>query len=179
MNEVSAIKDKRTLNRFKASLHGRNRLLLILGINTGLRVSDLLALTVKDVRGQDAVKVRESKTGKTRRFVLNDAAKTAISELVPADAPDGAPLFPSRKGGRAISRVQAYRVLNDGAKRAGVKGAIGAHSLRKTFGYFAYNQGADIALLMRIFKHSSQSVTLRYIGVEQDEEDAVYATVNL
>lgn len=179
MNEVSAIKDKRTIDRIKKALHGRNKLLFVLGINTGLRVSDLLALKVGDVRGQSAVTIREAKTGKARRFVLNDAARAAIREYVPKEAAAESPLFPSRKGGRPISRVQAYRILNEAAARAGVSGAIGTHSLRKTFGYFAYKQGADIALLMRVFKHSSQSVTLRYIGVDQDAEDAVYANVNL
>ncbi|UTR05157.1 site-specific integrase [Alkalihalobacillus sp. LMS6] len=179
MNEVSAIKDKRKINRMKASLHGRNRLLFILGINTGLRVSDLLALKVGDVRGQKAVTITEVKTSKSRRFVLNSAAVSAINDLVPVKANDTDPLFPSRKGTASISRVQAYRVLNEAAARAGVNGKIGTHSLRKTWAYHAHNGGVDITLIMKALNHSSPRVSLRYIGIEQEDIDNVYIKNNL
>lgn len=179
MNEVNAIKNKRDIERMKKALHGRDRLLFIFGVNSGLRISDILRLTVGDVRGKDSIDVKESKTSKTKRFAFNSAIKKAVADLVPALTPDTAPLFPSRKGDRAIGRVQAYRILNAAAERANVKGAIGTHTLRKTFGYRAYEGGTDIALLMRIFNHSQQNVTLRYIGVEQDDIDAVYTSINL
>ncbi|WP_096436509.1 site-specific integrase [Alteribacter populi] len=179
MNEVSAIKCKRQIAAMKSALHGRNRLLFVIGINSGLRISDILTLRVGQVRGQSTITLREGKTGKAKRFVFNTAIKRAVAELVPTDAEDSDYLFRSRKGARPISRVQAYRVINEAARRAGISGEIGCHSLRKTFGYFAYNNGTDIALLMRIFNHSKQSLTLRYIGVEQSDIDEVYTGINL
>lgn len=187
MNEVQAIKDRAHIDAIKNATHGRDLLLFTLGINVGLRISDLLALSVGDVRDKDAVKVVESKTRKTRTFTLNDAALDAISTLVPADAPDDAPLFPSRKscaikGAKSIGRVQAYRVLNDAVARAGLSDvytAFGAHSLRKTFGYFAYASGVDITLLMRVLNHSSARETLRYIGIESEEVADVYRAISL
>ncbi|MCG7345322.1 tyrosine-type recombinase/integrase [Sporosarcina sp. ACRSL] len=187
MNEVQAIKDRRHIERIKQSLHGRDLLLFTLGINVGLRISDLLALTVGDLRDKDAVTITEGKTRKTRTFTLNGAAKDAISTLIPADASDSDYVFPSRKscaakGNKPISRVQAYRILNDAIARAGLDGvytSFGAHSLRKTFGYFAYESGVDIALLMRVLNHSSQRETLRYIGIEAAEVANVYHAVNL
>lgn len=182
MNEVQAIKDREHIAMIKRSMHGRDLLLFTLGINVGLRISDLLALRVGDVRGKDAVKITEEKTKKTRIFTLNDTAIDAINSLVDADASDSAPLFPSRKGDKPIGRVQAYRLLNAAVERAGLSDiytSFGAHSMRKTFGYFAYESGIDITLLMRILNHSSSRETLRYIGIEAEEIADVYHAVNL
>jgi integrase len=182
MNEVYPIRNKRDITRMKKALHGRDLLLFIIGINTGLRVSDLLKLKVGDVRGRDFIDVTEQKTTKTKRLHFNNAVKQAVRELVPADASDDNWLFPSRKGNRPITRVQVHRILNDAAKRAGILdrvGNIGAHSLRKTFGYHAYKNGVPIETLMQLFNHSSQSVTLRYIGITAEEVADVYLNMSL
>ena len=84
-------------------------------------------------------------------------------------------LFKSNKldsegNSKPISRVQAYRILNHSAKSVGLSD-IGTHSMRKTFGYHYYKKTKDVALLMDLFNHSSQSVTLIYIGINQDMMD--------
>lgn len=78
-----------------------------------------------------------------------------------------------------ITRIQAYRIINDACAIAKIKGAIGTHTLRKTFGYWAYKQGIDITLLMKIFNHSAPSITLRYIGITQEDINNVYVNLNL
>ena len=92
-------------------------------------------------------------------------------------------LLPHRKsqqGVRTVSythldvykrQVQAYRILNKAAVRVGINGEIGTHTLRKTFGYHMYMKTKDVALLQELFNHSSPSVTLRYIGINQDRLD--------
>lgn len=182
MNEVQAIKDKRHIAAIKAVLSGRDLLLFTVGINVGLRISDLLALKVGDLRGQDSDTLTEGKTQKKRTVTLNDSVKQAVATLIPAGATDDDYLFPSRKGDKPIGRVQAYRILNAAIERAGladVYTSFGAHSLRKTFGYFAYESGIDITLLMRVLNHSSARETLRYIGIEAEEVADVYHAVNL
>lgn len=183
MNEVQAIKCRDHIELIKESLHGRDLLLFTLGINVGLRISDLLSLTVGQLRDQDSVSITEAKTMKKRTFALNQSAKDVFASVIPADASDSEYVFKSRKGAnRPIGRVQAYRILNNAVIRAGLSDAytsFGAHSLRKTFGYFAYESGIDIALLMRILNHSSQRETLRYIGIEAEEIADVYHAVNL
>lgn len=182
MNEVQAIKDRHHISAIKSVLVGRDLLLFTVGINVGLRISDLLALKVGDIRGQSSVTITEGKTGKKRTFTLNDSVKDAVATLIPADASNVDYVFPSRKGNAPIGRVQAYRILNAAIVRAGlvdVYTSFGAHSLRKTFGYFAYESGVDISLLMRVLNHSSQRETLRYIGIEAEEVADVYHAVNL
>lgn len=181
MNEVQAIKSKADINRMKRSLHGRDQLLFTLGINLGLRISDLLKLRVRDVVGRDYLDFTEQKTGKRKRLTFNKSVKQAVRVLA-GNQPPTAYLFANPRTGKPLSRVQAYRILNDAADRAGLLtkyGAIGCHSLRKTFGFHAYQGGADITLLMAVFNHSSVAQTLRYIGVTADDIACVYEGVNL
>lgn len=179
MNTVEPIRKKSDIERMKKALHGRDLLLFIVGINSTLRISDILALKVGDVRGREAVTLREKKTGKAKHLPWNQSVKKAVKTLVPANAADDDWLFPSRKGDKAISRVQAYRILNDAAERAGLDIQIGTHTLRKTMAYHAYKNGTDISLLMNVLNHSSQRETLRYIGITQDNVNNVFESINL
>lgn len=174
MNEVQPIKSIRDISRMKKALRGRDLLLFTLGINTALRISDLLTLTTSDVSG-DYIVLTESKTKKTKRIKINASAREAIRKLAPEDGP----LFPSRKGGKSISRVQAYRILNAAAERAGVTIEIGCHSLRKTAGYHTYKKTGDIALTMKLLNHSSERETLRYIGLDAETLDDTYEALCL
>lgn len=178
MNEVQAFRNKREIAAMKKALSGRNLLLFTIGINTALRVSDLLALKVSDIEG-DYIIVKESKTGKTKRTKINASIKKAIAELLPVDAKPDDFLFPSRVGSKQISRVQAYRILNEAADRAGVSINIGTHSMRKTFAKFAYDAGTPLELIMKTLNHSSQRETLRYIGIESEDIDQVYIDICL
>lgn len=189
MNEVGAIKDRKQIDKVKAVLRKnsfRDYLLFVMGINTGLRISDLLNLTFKDVLDDagaisDTIKVKEKKTGKTKTFFVNETVKKALHEYMKdVDVTPLGYLFPSRKGdNQPITRIQAYRIINDACGLAKIKGSIGTHTLRKTFGYWAYKQGIDITLLMKIFNHSAPSITLRYIGITQEDINNVYVNLNL
>lgn len=174
MNEVQPIKNKSDIELMKKALTGRNLLMFIVGINTSLRISDILKLKREDFI-DDHIVLHENKTGKRKTIRINDALKKAVTELAP---PTGY-LFPSQKGDEEISRVQAWRILKQAASRAGLTIAFGTHTLRKTFAYHAYENGTDLALLMRVLNHSSQKETLRYIGIEQESIDDVYINVNL
>ena len=170
MNEVQPIKSIRDINKMKKALHGRDRLLFIIGINTTLRISDILSLKYSDIQG-DYIILKEKKTGKSKRIRIN----SAIKSVLPSRAYNSEEwLFPSRKGSGPISRVQAWRILKDAADRAALNIDIGTHSMRKTAAYHAYKNGTDISLLMRVLNHSSQRETLRYIGIESEQIDDVY-----
>jgi integrase len=179
LNTVQPIRNKKDIDLMKKALgNSRDQLLFIVGINSSLRISDILVLTVGDVRGKTEMTVREKKTGKAKKLPLNQSIQKAVRELVLDTATDESPLFASRKGG-AITRVQAYRVLNGAARRVGLTFEFGTHTLRKTFAYHAYKAGTDLALLMSVLNHSSQRETLRYIGITQDQVDDVFISVNL
>ncbi|VBB06525.1 phage integrase family [Lucifera butyrica] len=181
MELVEPIRDKKQIQGMKKYLRGQNTrdyLLFTLGINSGLRISDLLKLTVEDVI-KDRITIREKKTGKAKDFPLSETCKKAIGEYLKETGLSEGALFASRKGGRPLSRVQAYRILNDAAKQRGIKEAVGTHTLRKTFGYHAYQNGVDITRIQKLLNHSTPSITLAYIGITKEELDAVYITLNL
>ena len=182
MELVEPIKSKKQIDALKKYLRGQNirdYLLFVLGINSGLRISDLLKLTVEDVKGQERISVREQKTGKTKDFPLSDTCKKAIQEYLKITGVKDGYLFSSRKGTDPITRIQAYRILNEAAQRVGIKEAVGTHTLRKTFGYHAHQNGIDITRIQKLLNHSAPSVTLAYIGITKEELDNVYITLNL
>lgn len=173
MKAVQPIRDKKNIERMKNELLKkgfRDYMMFVIGINTGLRISDILNLKVSDVKDKSHIVIVEKKTDKTKRFLINPMLKNEIDRYIETMS-DHEYLFQSRKGtNQPISRVQAYRVLNGVANKLGIED-IGTHTLRKTFGYFHYQINKDVALLQELFNHSAPSVTLDYIGINQDNMD--------
>ncbi|MFJ7851194.1 tyrosine-type recombinase/integrase [Peribacillus frigoritolerans] len=149
----------------------RDYILFLLGINTGLRVTDLLSLKIKDIEGKMEIIIKEGKTKKPRMIQLN----TICNELAAYIATiDGVWLFPSRKGDKPISKIQAYRQLNKAADMVDIKG-VGTHTMRKTFGYWHYKRSKNLAELQMILNHSHPVITLKYIGVaDEGTEGSLY-----
>ena len=173
MKFVQPIRDKEKIEEMKTELMKlgyKNYLMFVVGINTGLRISDILQLKVIDLKDKTHIKIIEQKTQKIKRFLINSLLKQEIDKFIQGMS-DEEYLFQSRNGvNQPISRVQAYRILNSAAKKIGLE-EIGTHTLRKTFGYWHYKQNKDVALLQDIFNHSAPSVTLRYIGINEDTKD--------
>ncbi|MBC9721081.1 MAG: site-specific integrase [Lactobacillus sp.] len=155
----------------------RDIFLFNLGINTGLRISDIVPLKVKDVRGKQHLFIVEKKTGKTKRFLLPRATREAIEEYT-RGMNDEDYLFPSRKGTNPISTTQAYRTMQKAAEALG-RDDIGTHTMRKTFGYHHYQKHKDVVTLQMLFNHSAPSITLKYIGITSDQIDATLEDFHL
>jgi integrase len=169
---VQPIRDKKLIEDIKQYLkikNPRNYFLFVFSINTGLRIGDTLQLKVKDVAEKDLLKFRESKTDKTKRIRISPALKLEILTYCKDKDPE-AFLFPSRKGNKPISTVQAYRILQDVAEWFEID-ELGCHSLRKTYGYHFYQKTKDVAMLQELFNHSAPSITLIYIGINQEMID--------
>ncbi len=185
-NVVEPIKSKKELKaveEYLASRSIRNRLIFAFGINTGLRVSDILRLNIADVKGKTYVEIREKKTGKYKRFPLNKKLQRLLKEYLVErqktySVDEEEPLFVGKKHCR-LDRSQVYRFLNDACKNCEIKANVGTHTMRKTFGYFFYQQYHDVALLQKILNHSSPASTLRYIGIAQEEIDTSYKNFEL
>ena len=176
MKYVQPIRDKTKIHKIKNILkknNYRDYFLFVLGINSGLRVSDMLKLKVMDVKNKSHITIKERKNGKLKRFKINNSLQGEISEYI-WNMNDYDYLFHSRKknnGNEPIQRVQAYCILNQAARQVGLN-EIGTHTMRKTFGYHFYQETKDVALLQTIFNHSAPSMTLRYIGINQDIIDS-------
>jgi len=193
---VSPIKSLVVLQRIKALLSekdstGRNVLLFNFGINTNLRISEIIILRYSDIftAGNQfrehlritPLKKRGKKTKKTIK--LNKKLKEQIQKFCLSNHISGEDFifFSFRNKKKNLQRQQAWRILKDTAEIAGFTGNMGSHSMRKTFGYHFFQsatnskeQRSRLAMLQILFSHASQEVTLRYIGIEQQEIDAAY-----
>lgn len=177
MKTVQPIKDKDKLNQVIDNLGGiRNKMLFRLGLNTGLRISDILDLKVSDIKR--TIELTEQKTGKIKRFQLSDSFYDELIQYIKSYC-RGEWLFPS-KTGEPLSYAQAYKIIKTAGRKAGIDD-IGTHTMRKTFGYYAYNVlKVPIAYIMEALNHSSESHTLRYIGITEDVmNDTVYGKMAL
>jgi site-specific recombinase XerD len=75
--------------------------------------------------------------------------------------------------------MQATVVITTTCRQVGLRGNFGTHSLRKTWGYHARMQGVDLAPIMHKLNHESIAYTKRYLGITDDELQAVSKRLNL
>lgn len=153
-----------------------------LGLNLALRISDLLSIRFEDIHS-DRVVLTEGKTGKLATIKLNDKAREII-ERRRAEYPDHVYLFQShrnrwslRKEPRPLSRRYVSFAISMIGEEVGL--ALGTHSMRKTRGYHLYKNTNDLARVMKMLRHSSEAVTLRYIGITQEDVDRDFVELEL
>lgn len=165
-----------------------NYLLVVMGLNTALRISDLLKIKWQDVYNKETkqflthVHLTEQKTGKQTMILLNPTVKHALKEYgkhMGKEIKSPFIFFSPQKPEQPLSRIQAYRIIQRATKELDIHGQISCHSLRKTFGYQAWKEGAEPALLMSVFNHSSYSITKRYLCIDQDDKDELFLRINL
>ena len=165
----------------------RNYVLICLGVNSALRISDLLELKWKDVynfKDENFKKhliTYEKKTGKETWIAINENARNGLQEymkfLKKISGEDY--IFKGKNNGGHLSRSQAFRIIKHVAEELNLENGISCHSMRKTFGYYAWKCGTPPAVLMDIYNHSSYEITKRYLGIKQDDKDSVFLNVNL
>ena len=192
MQKTQPIKNRRDIQRLKQyyldNKQIRNYTLFTLGINTSLRIGDLLTLKWGDVYDFSGghclshIRLTEQKTGKTSLIALNREAVSSLLLLLRTVEPVTTEtyIFQSREGGnRPICREQAFHIIKNAAANLHIDGVISCHSLRKTFGYHAWKNGVPPALIMFIYNHSTIEITKRYLSIDQDDKDTVFLTMNL
>lgn len=155
-----------------------------LQLNTGRRICDIREKRVSDImqpsmKFKEYFTMKEKKTGKETSIRLNDELRKVLKEYISRNKLKYDDyLFPGRVEETAISYQQVWRVFQEAAHHLNIED-FGSHSLRKTWGYTAYKKTKNIGLLMKAFNHSSAEETLRYIGIDQDEEDELYSIITL
>lgn len=206
-NEHSAepIKDMDDIIRVSKYLIGHNRyrdnMLFIVGINFGLRVSDLLTLRFTnlindDCTFRDRFAILEKKTKNTRKHKRNRyiTINTAVVEAVTLyleNTPDvhlSDYMFRSESHNgnnknKPIHRGSVDVILKGIAKDLGLGNRMSTHALRKTFAYhqmvMSGNDPRKLLLLQKMFGHSTSAQTLDYIGITGEEIDEAYRRLNL
>lgn len=171
MNTVEPIRDKRDVYAIKKYLKEKDEkyyIMFLTGIFLGLRINEILKMTVGDVKGRKTKTFRQSKTGKEITVAYNAELTKAYKTYCEHRAPDEALIPNPNNEYKSITRDMAYKVLREAAEHCGIKYPVGTHTMRKTCGYHYYRQTHDIATLQIWFNHSMPETTLRYIGVTKD-----------
>lgn len=173
----------------------RNKLLFIVGINTGVRASDLQSLRfgffLKSAGSFEFCPyyvlqpMKQRKTHKFLKLYFNRAVRTAIRNYLkeyPIQSLDEY-LFPSRKGDGHIEAKSICKIIKEAAAEAGIAQNVGSHSLRKTWGRWIFHEAGDknkaLVMLQQAFGHSSTTVTARYIGITDDEIKEMFNSIDL
>jgi len=147
-------------------------------------MSDLLELRVVDISTKiegDKVILKESKTGKINFFVINREIHKSLSRYLDDNkglSPDDY-LFPSRKGSGKMRLDSVNRMIKKWCKDVGVKETVGCRTLRKTFEYHLYQSGVSVEVIQKRFNHSSSNITLRYIGIDEEQVEDTLISFNL
>lgn len=188
METVDALRDLEQINSMKEHLKkqsSRDYLLFVAGINTGLKISELLLIKVKELFNnegelKDFYHYSEMESERRKSVFLNNKVKEAVlSYLNQVNLEEQVYLFQSRKFKQPITRQQAYRIIHDAAVKVGIDGKIGTNSLAKTFGFHAFKQGVSIALLQKHFNHSTPAETLKFLGITEEDIITTQIDVNL
>ncbi len=176
---IRRVKDINAIKNILSDDH-RNLLLFTMGINTGLRIGDLLKLKVSDVSGLepgDSIVVRENKTGKKNHLMMNNTMYEVLNKFLKKNRPDKNDyLFASKKTKTKPLSIQAINALvKKWTNAVNLSGNYGAISLRKTFGYIQRTEyGAGFEALASRFNHSSYRMTMKFLDLETaDDENTI------
>lgn len=180
-------------NENKRMIAKRNKMMFLIGINIGLRASDLCCLKWSFFYNEDGsfkefYTLMPKKTKKHRKFVkifFNQTVKKSIENYVsdyPIENMEDY-LFKSRKGDKCITEISLGRIVKDAAKEAGIDKNICSHSLRKTWAYTIWHNAEDkskaLVMLQQCLAHSNSMTTMRYIGILDEEKKDMYESVEI
>lgn len=174
------IYDKNILEGIKLYLRRksyRDYMLFFLGINTGLRISELLSLKVSDVKNNRHITIKQNKTKKVRKVYINKTVKRTLNKYILRLKYDDF-LFQSQRQKKPISRQTAHKIFKD-IQDVFKLDFFASHTMRKTFGYWQYQKYKDLAVLTDIFGHSCEKVTMHYLGITQEILDGYMQDFNL
>lgn len=187
--EVEPFKNVKDIEKIKQYLKGkdnkRDYTIFVLGINIGLRAGDLLKLKWIDVLNgkkiKESIYITEEKTDKPKEIELNTSSRQALQLYYDSlnSVEIGDYIFKSRKGDGHLQVRSLHKIINNLVTELKIKGNYGTHSLRKTFGYHRYMNNIKLETLQKIFNHSTQAMTLKYIGITKEVIQDAYNGVNL
>ncbi len=184
---------KDATNDNQRQIASRNKMLFLIGVNVGLRASDLMQLRWSyfykdDMTFKESYVLQPKKQKKTGKFVqifFNQTVKKAVENYVneyPVEDLNGY-LFKSRKGDNPITERGLWKIVVDVAEDAGIEKNVGSHSLRKTWARTIYDRAKDksdaLVMLQECLRHSDSLTTLRYISIMDEEKKDMYESIEL
>ena len=176
-----AIKDKSIIKNLKTEISKvsvRDYLVFSIGITTGLKINQILNLSIKDISNKNSISLKEEKTGKEKEYKISSDLLKEIDSYISSTKKtmknsENDLIFTSevskKKSAKKLNPITVNRSFEKACKVLMIE-KIGSDTLRKTFGYWYYKEtNRDISYLQNLFNHSAPSVTLKYIGIDNRE----------
>lgn len=153
-----------------ATLHQRDRAIVLCLLDTGCRASEVLAWNVEDVNiATGIVRVRHTKARKERTVFLGTKARRELIKVYATqDSRVGDPVWRTLDAGSRLTYQGLKSMLQTLARRSGVKGC-NAHAFRRTFAVMALRNGMNIYALQRIMGHADLSILRHYLALVDDD----------
>ncbi len=161
----------------------RDLALFVIGINTNLRAVDLVRITIGQVEGLKLMEhfvIIEKKTKKRRKVYLNNQCITVIRRLLRtkpySNSKKNTALFKPNYNNKTgfLNPIHVNYLVRKWCKQIGLKAKVGAHTLRKTWGYHSNRNGTPITTLVKCFNHSTQRQTLDYLCIDDEQVKAAF-----
>ncbi|MBL7576429.1 Phage integrase family protein [Peptoniphilus asaccharolyticus DSM 20463] len=197
MNRVNAIKNLSDISCIINKLWELNPkvgLIFSTGLSLAIRISDILLLTYNEffyienetLHLKNFIKIYEKKNKKFKNIPIslnlkNDLLKFLEFKKINAKNIDlNEFVFINNSGNKPISRQYVSRIFKKAQHELYLDFEFNTHSMRKTWGYFAYDiTNKDIVLVMEALNHCKEDITKRYIDITELEVQALYAKLNL
>jgi integrase/recombinase XerD len=147
----------------------RNRAILMLLYDSGVRVSELTAVTWQDIqpRGNDCAQITVQGKGNKIRTVLIGPRTYAAVRTLPWQG-TASSVFAS-KSGRPLDQSMVWRIVRAAARRAGIDASVSTHWLRHACASHALDGGAPVHLVQKQLGHASLETTTRYSHARPDD----------
>lgn len=144
--------------------NSKHKLLLAISYSSGLRVSEVVALRVKDINLADlTIHVKESKGKKDRISVLSERLVNDLSQLIATKKQD-TPVFESERGGKLTTRT-AQKIFENALAKSGIRKDATFHSLRHSFATHLLENGVDVRYVQELLGHQNIRTTQVYTHV--------------
>ncbi len=174
----------------------RDYTIFVLGINLARRAGDLLHLRWHNVLDENHnikshICINEQKTSKSATIIINNQCQKALNDYMTSITKDGSEIdlkqyiFVSRSKDRVTGELKAmtvknfYLKLQELKEELNIKSPIGTHTMRKTSGYHILRDSDNIAnphviaQISKMYGHDNIESTFHYLGIEQEEKDAL------
>ena len=150
----------------------RNRAIVETLYSCGLRITELVSLTLRDVNLEEDFARVHGKGNKERIVPIGSHAHEALEayikdERAAADKVKGFEnLLFIRRNGKPLSRVRVYNIIQELAKTAGITKHISPHTFRHSFATHLVNGGADLRVVQDLLGHESITTTEIYAHID-------------
>lgn len=169
IDEVDRLLDFEGENNFTF----RDRCILELLYSTGLRISELISLTLVNINLQDCFVKVMGKGAKERIVPLNDVAADYLKRYINDVRPQMLKGFMAEElflnnHGKGLSRQAIFKMIKKRAEDVGIKKSISPHTLRHSFATHLLQNGADIRFIQELLGHAELGTTEIYTHIANE-----------